>query len=153
MKFSLIAALSLLNVEKAQASKCPATINTIDPFNASQYTGRWYDVSSDFRLSAPCTTGTYLTKMNGNIEVKNRGYFWWFFFSYYSNMGEAACNTDGKCWVSFSSSGAKKEGPSNYNILYTDYDNVSMVYSCEDNWDGKTETAFILTREWDLTTA
>ena len=136
MKFSLFATLSLLNLEETQATissgKCFSFAT--QEFNPSQYTGRWYDVSSDFRLSAPCTTGTYLTKMNGNIEVKNRGYFWWFFFSYYSNMGEAACNTDGKCWVSFSSSGAKKEGVPNYNILYTDYDNVSLVYSCKDTW-------------------
>jgi lipocalin len=158
MKFSLIAGLAALGmVDQTQATisggSCPKTITTMDPFNPSAYLGRWYDASSDFRFTGPCTTATYQLKENGNIQIKNRGWFWWFFFSYYTVMGEAACNTDGKCWVNFSSDPTKKEGISNYNVLYTDYTNVSLVYACSESIFGKDESAWILTRDISITEA
>ena len=93
--------------------------------------------------------------MNGNIEIKNRGWFWWFFFSYYTVMGEASCAAadsvdSGKCWVNFGTSETKQEGNANYNVLYTDYTNVSLVYSCKDSVFGKDENGWILVRDWNI---
>ena len=73
-------------------------------------------------------------------------------------MGEAACEdgssvNSGKCWVNFGTSETKKEGISNYNILYTDYLNVSLVYSCSDSVFGKDENGWILTRGIEITDA
>ena len=77
---------------------------------------------------------------------------WWWFWGYNSGTGEAVCSdTDkGKCWVKFPGEGAKEEGDSNYNIIYTDYNNVSLVYSCSNTWRGKDEVGWVLTRNWDL---
>lgn len=113
-------------------------------------------MSSDFFFSGPCSTATYQKKENGNVQVKNRGWFWWFFFSYYSLLGEANCNTDGKCWVAFrqgEGNETKQEGKANYNILYTDYTNYALVYNCEDTALGKDEDAWILTRDWNISEA
>ena len=70
-------------------------------------------------------------------------------------MGTASCSeTDsGKCVVGFGSSPPTKDSKSNYNVLYTDYKNVSMVYGCSESWLGKTESAFILTRDWNISEA
>ena len=112
-------------------------------------------MSSDFFFMGPCTTATYKLKNNGNIYIDNRGWFWWFFFSYFSVVGEASCSTTdlGKCWVNFGSKETTQEGVANYNVLYTDYDNVSLVYSCSDSWLGKTENGWILTRDWNISEA
>ena len=44
-------------------------------------------------------------------------------------------------------------GKPNYNIIYTDYDNVVYLYQCEDTWLGKEEDAWIMTRDWNITEA
>ena len=68
---------------------------------------------------------------------------------YYSVKGEARCQTDGKCRVDLN--GPLKDLPPNYMVLHTDYDNVALVYNCQDKWWGKQESGFVLTRDWDLT--
>ena len=73
-------------------------------------------------------------------------------------MGEASCYDassvdSGKCYVNFGSGETKKEGISNYNILYTDYTNVSLVYSCSESVFGKDENGWILTRAIEITDA
>ena len=77
------------------------------------------------------------------------------FFSYYSILGTADCNTDGKCWVEFRGGDKKVEkvGQSIYNILYTDYDNVVFIYNCEKSVFGKEEDGWIMTRDWNITKA
>ena len=159
MKFSLIASLAALSIDQTQATissgDCPKTVNTMPGFAVGPYLGRWYDMSSDFFFAGPCTSATYLLKDNGNVQIKNRGWFWWFFFSYYSVLGEATCSAtdNGKCWVNFGTSATTQEGPSNYNVLYTDYDNVSLVYSCSDTIFGKNENGWVLTRDWNISEA
>ena len=89
---------------------------------------------------------------NGDIEVDNQTWLWFFFFSNYYVNGSARCPTnDGKCWVTFNWWGnppdvnAKK---ANYNILSTDYDNYTIIYGCSNTWyGGKQESAWIMTRE------
>ena len=48
---------------------------------------------------------------------------------------------------------AKVTSRSNYNVLYTDYDNVALIYSCDDTIFGKDEVAWVLTRDWNLSEA
>ena len=91
--------------------------------------------------------------MDGQIQVKNRIWWWWFFFSYFDLLGKADCNTNGQCWVKFRTGDAKVEmtGKPNYNVIYTDYDNVVYLYNCEDSVFGKEEDAWIMTRDWNIT--
>ena len=153
----MAASLAALCIDNTQATisggECPKVINTVTDFDSYQYLGRWYDVASDFFFSGPCGTATYQLKENGNIQVKNRGWFWWFFFSFYTVLGEATCSeTDlGKCWVNFGTGKTDLNRPASYNVMYTDYTNVALVYSCRPNIFGKEESGWILTRDWNIT--
>ena len=89
---------------------------------------------------------------NGDIQVDNRGWFWWFFFSYFSVNGSASCpKNDGKCWVTFNLSGDRPDtttDKANYNVIDTDYDNYLIVYDCFNTWYGaRQESAWIMTRK------
>jgi hypothetical protein len=42
------------------------------------------------------------------------------------------------------------ETRANYNVLYTDYNNVALVYSCKQKWWMKQESAYVLTRDWNI---
>ena len=159
MKFSIFVLAALASDANGLITfgeKCPLpVIPTQGGFEKSRYLGRWYAQKQDFRFSGPCTTATYKLKPDGDIEVDNRGWVWWFFFSYYSVNGIARCPTnDGKCWVTFN---LLKEPPdvtaetAGYNILSTDYDNYTIVYNCRDQWYGKEESAWIMTRKADVT--
>ena len=99
---------------------------------------------------ATCTTATYGERDDGDISVTNRAWLWWFFFRYFEIEGKARCDENGQCRVDFQE-GADLEGRTNYNVLSTDYDNYSLVYSCEDTWYGKFELLWILTRNTDDT--
>ena len=102
---------------------------------------------------------------DGSIRVRHRGYYWWFFFSYFEIDGLAAFKNTGKAEanVAFSPFGNSyedllaKEG-TNYNVLYTDYVNYSIIYTCNEAWFGtaKTELLWFMSRtnmipEADLT--
>ena len=84
---------------------------------------------------------------NGDIKVFNRAWYW-FFYGWVN--GSATCGSDGKCMVSFNWWGNRPDTSkkANYNILSTDYDNYTIVYSCFDSSSGsKYENAWIMTRE------
>ena len=137
--------------------KCPSgVISTMAGFDKQKYLGRWYAQEQDFRFSGPCTTATYKLNSDGNIDVANRGWYWWFFFTYYSVNGTASCPTnDGKCWVTFNLAGDPPDvtaETAGYNILFTDYDNYTIVYNCRDEWYGaKYESAWLMTRKMEIT--
>ena len=70
--------------------------------------GRWYefrrDLATPWEWFGDCVTATYTIKKDGNIDVKNRAWFWWWFFSYYTPSGIADCNPAGglaECEVRF----------------------------------------------------
>ena len=152
MKFSLLAMIAALNIDGAEAGRSRGSCKsfpTQQNFSGEKYQGRWYDVASDFWLGVPCTTADYLMKDNGDLSVFNRGYAWWYFFSYFTAEGAARCSSDGKCRVDLGSR-SLSDGPINYNVIQTNYDNYTFVYSCRDKWWGKEEDAWILTRDWDL---
>ena len=152
MKFSLVATLAAINLDEAQAG-CDRNLKTMSNFDVKQYQGRWFDVSSTWSRGGPCTTADYKIKDNGNLGILNRMWIWWYFMSYFEIGGEGAYNVDdpSKLWVSIGSKKPVKEGVSNYNVMWTDYKNVSLVYGCKDKWWGRTEeTAWVLTRDWNL---
>ena len=94
MKFALISALllSTMVVSKESAGKCP-TYTATPNFNADAYVGRWYEYRRDagtiFEWLSDCVTATYKIKANGNVEVYNRAWYWYIFFSYVTALGEA----------------------------------------------------------------
>ena len=113
--------------------KCPADGFPVEKnFDKERYAGRWYEQVRDknmfFEKCAECTTADYDMLPNGDLSVYNRAWYW-YFNKYVSMHGSARCpGTDGKCIVNFG--GKNKSDRINYNILMTDYDNYSVVYSC-----------------------
>ena len=143
------AAALLLLTESAEASrtykaKCPTTIPVVKTLDLSKYVGRWYELKRDrgtpYEYDSVCVTATYQKNSNGGIDVYNRGWYWWLFFTYWNLKGEAKCtNGSGACEVNFSpfreatwAQSSSPAGKENYHVLDTDYTSYSIVYSCRD---------------------
>ena len=94
---------------------------------------------------------------DGKLDVQNRSWFWWFFFSYYTAPGTAACNAVGgiaECEVRFFENKDFVYTTPNYKVVDTDYTNYAFVYSCRNNdFGGKSEDLWMLTRKAVPTTA
>ena len=95
-------------------------------------------------------TATYTAKDDGDIKVENRGKYFGLFYTYVS--GSARCSSEGQCFVNFGDQ-SYMEGDTNYNVISTDYDTYSLVYSCSSAFFGlmKTESMWMLTRETEIT--
>ena len=157
MKTSFIVALAASMIDTADAGLdwglCEQTDN-MKNLDISRYSGRWYEYTSDISFwtgtGTSCVTADYgTTYTNGNeISVINRAYYWPLFFVPFGVTGAARCDTaNGACRVSFGRP-PKLDGAPNYNILYTDYDNYSVVYSCRNEGLGliKQESVWVLSR-------
>ena len=103
-----------------------------------------------FQLNGHCITATYAAMDDGDVKVTNRGWFWWFFFSYYSLDGKARANSNGngELAVEFNIfNDDRLSGDPNYYILATDYTSYSLVYSCSVGWLGIDEWVWMLGRD------
>ena len=108
---------------------------------------------------AECVTAKYTARSDGNIDVYNRGWYWYYFFSYTTANGQAKCDDRGRCVVAFPDlfgnysftnlDGSSK--PYNYNVLITDYISFSVVYTCLDGWFWNNQYLYILAREPTIT--
>ena len=109
---------------------CP-NVETMDGFDTSLYTGRWYeyqrDRSTTFETFLQCVTATYTARSDGLIWVRNCGEYGPFAGC---GTGRAKCYTTGGCYVSFDKKDKMTKDP-NYLVLGTDYISYTVVYSCE----------------------
>ena len=118
-------------------------------FNRTAYLGTWYEQyhSKEFFWSGDsdvCTTAKYTANKDGSIGVDNSGQSGQFrhpekgHFGKRSGVkGEAICSDEkgapAKCSVGFF--GQTPPNPAkapNYNVLWTDYSNWTVIYSCND---------------------
>ena len=159
---SIAVVASLLAANSVEASitfgkKCPKwnqDYTTQPNLDVNRYQGRWYEIQRDrdttFEWTSTCVTATYTIAdaANGVINVKNRGWYWYFFFSYYFVEGQAKCYAEGRCKVDFSKNKNLDATP-NYHVLSTDYTKYSIVYGCEEVFWGLAagEALWILGRE------
>ena len=132
-----LAILALSDLSQVDAGvwfgACPKTTNQAN-VDLSRYVGRWYEYTRDwafgFETASSCTTATYSATSASSISVVNRAYYWPLTFTadWITAKGSANCNfVTGSCAVGFPQ---PKSSDANYNILYTDYDNTAVVYSC-----------------------
>ena len=132
-----LALLALSDLDQVNAGiwfgSCPTVTNQAN-VDLSRYVGTWYEYTRDwafaFETASSCTTATYTAINSTSINVVNRAYYWPLTFTadWITARGQATCNSAaGSCAVGFPQ---PKASDANYNILYTDYDNVAVVYSC-----------------------
>lgn len=120
-------------------------------FDSDQYLGRWYEIyrSPNPFESEDCATADYVRLPGNYIEVNNIEYS----IDQQKNLegipdpGKAQCSSfrSGLCQVKF----FELSPWSDYSILYTDYDTVSVVYGCDTFLGGalKLDWMWALTRD------
>ena len=158
----LLSVLSLLSVftgteAKVTMGKSCLPFEVQTDFDLNRYKGRWYELYRDKEFPSEflgtCGTATYTIRDDGYIDVVNRGWYWWWFFSYYDAVGLANCpDDDARCTVSFNpfnKDPTKLKEFRNYNVLTTDYENHSIIYTCNEIYGGtaKQEWVWLLSRE------
>ena len=141
-------------VNATSASGCPDVPVQAD-FDPVSYTGRWFTISrnknSPFEWWGQCETADYTLKDDGDIKVVNRGWFWWG-AGYATAVGNANCpNGEAKCHVDFTGKESRRTGAVNYEVLFTDYKDYSVVYACQEDFGLVTiEDVWILARQNSL---
>ncbi|CAF0792368.1 unnamed protein product [Brachionus calyciflorus] len=136
---------------------CPES-PVISDFDANKYVGKWYEIERIpmiFERGLECVTAEYNLLEDGSISVKNSGV---------KKNGKKS-SVDGIAslpnpetqpnmfYVDFRNKGkhSERKNEANYHIWATDYENYSLVYSCN-VYAGfiKFEAAWILAREKKL---
>ena len=116
-------------------------------FDASKYVGTWFEQARDKNLifeHYDCSQARYTAKDNGDIAVLNTE-FNPSTLEVESATATAKCN-GAACKVYF----VPFVG-GDYEVLSTDYENYTLVYSCEDLFLGiRDENVWILTRDQTL---
>ena len=118
---------------------CP-NYEPISDFDTARYMGRWYEVVRDalteYQLFSDCTTVDYdLIPETDYVQVHNR--LVWPLYGWDDMVGLAQQNMEGgaRFNVDFWEI-PDPEARVNYNVLSTDYDSYSVVYSCEEQFGG-----------------
>ena len=155
----VVACLLQISSSYASWSGCPNVQLQAD-FNTTKYYGTWYQHYASKELPYPddgeCTTAQYYPKEDGNIKVVNTQQKWTdsskTTLRKTRKIGEATArkrdsNSDlGDLQVNFIS---WLPIWMSYTILYTDYENHSLVYSCSGSFWGywQSQNFYILTRK------
>ncbi|XP_077296104.1 apolipoprotein D-like [Arctopsyche grandis] len=136
-----------IQAQVAMIGKCP-DLPVITDFDASSYTGKWYEYAkyfAVFELNGKCITATY-TAVSGGVAVLNEQID--IKTNQPSSIGGTANFTEdpsvAKLSVVFPSIPFGRPAP--YWVLDTDYDNYAVVFSCTEFLFFHTEIVWILTR-------
>ena len=122
-------------------------------FDVESYSGRWYEVAKDryipFEIGSKCVQAKYEATEDGPVAVTNYAYIWaygWF------SMGGFAYELDpiqaeGSLFVTFNDEKPTEDTQGNYNVISTDYDSYTIVYSCSQHTWWNYSYLWLLTRE------
>ncbi|XP_045607637.2 apolipoprotein D [Procambarus clarkii] len=140
----VVVAAAVLQAAASQVAfigSCPAQ-NVVQNFDVTSYLGKWYELEkyfAIFELGGRCITATYSDKGNNKIRVLNEQ------ISVFGNIPNNIVGTaqfvnlqsgEAKLSVSFDNFLWAGMGPvggaGNYWVLETDYQNYSVVWSCQD---------------------
>jgi len=143
-KSFIIATLALVGIVNAGISigQCP-TPALQQNFNASAYMGLWHEQARDSTMpweSNDCQQARYSINADGTVAVLN---------SQYDPKADQV--TSAAAVATFDGAQGKVKffpyAPAgDYRVLYTDYENVVVVYSCDTYLLAKTEYIWVLTR-------
>lgn len=124
----LLVLVPLASAQNIRCGPCP-TVGVQPDFNLQRYLGQWFEITklpNNFERGK-CIEANYALRSDGTIEVLNK------------QMEENGVSIEGTATVPNPKEAAKL-GVSfsflaprgTYWVLYTDYTNVSVVYSCTD---------------------
>jgi len=143
-KALIISTLALVGIVNAGVSvgSCP-TPQLQQNFNASAYMGLWHEQARDAGMpweSNDCQQARYSINADGTVAVLN---------SQYDPKADQV--TTAAAVATFDGAQGKVKffpyAPAgDYRVLYTDYENVAVVYSCDTFLVAKTEYIWVLTR-------
>ncbi len=144
MKAFIVAALALVGLVNAGISlgSCPKPVLQ-ENFDARSYMGLWHEQARDAGMpweSNDCQQARYSLNADGTVAVLN---------SQYDPVADQVSNATAVATFN-GAQGKVKFFPlapaGDYRVLYTAYQNVAVVYSCDSYLIGKTEYIWILTR-------
>lgn len=144
MKSIILAALALVGLVNAGISvgSCPKPALQ-DSFDAVSYMGLWHEQARDAGMpweSNDCQQARYSLNADGTVAVLN---------SQYDPKADQVSQAPAVATFN-GAQGKVKFFPlapaGDYRVLYTDYQNVAVVYSCDSYLLAKTEYIWILTR-------
>jgi apolipoprotein D and lipocalin family protein len=139
--FATLAFVGLVSAG-AGTGKCP-TPALQQNFDAVKYMGLWNEQARDASMpweSYDCQQARYTLNADGTVAVLN---------SQYDPVKKEVSSA--KAVATFNGAQGKVKffpyAPAgDYRVLYTDYNNVAVVYSCDEFLIAKTEYVWILTR-------
>jgi apolipoprotein D and lipocalin family protein len=127
---------------------CPSYKRSMESFEIKKYEGKWFEIARE--KSTPfqkgdCTTAEYSLNEDGSVKVVNtetlpNG-------KRQSAVGNATTTSDPfRLQVTFSNTFFGKLFKGDYQVVQTDYENYSIVYSCTDLVVARIEYYWILSR-------
>lgn len=139
--FATLALVGIVNAGMSTGS-CPSPILQ-ENFDATKYLGLWNEQARDASMpweSNDCQQARYSLNADGTVAVLNS--------QYDPVKGEV---TSAKAVATFNGAQGKVKffpfAPAgDYRVLYTDYESVALVYSCDSYLIAKTEYVWVLTR-------
>ena len=129
---------------------CPSVQREKGEFQVDKYLGKWYEQARDksFRFSkGECVQADYSLNEKKNVHVHNSEVVEG---KRTAAEGEAVLVDNFKLEVTFGENPLSKYIKGDYQILRTDYENYSLVYSCTDLYLAKMELVWILARKPQL---
>merc|ERR1712062_859452 len=153
---------SLISAQEFSFGRC-GPFPTVKQFDPQRYSGRWFEYSNYFaffQLFGKCVTANYrvlpsnpLYGNNVEIEVINKAINS-ITGAPIEAKGSAILNdpfdplVPGELIVNFEDQPSFSRSTStNYNVIDTDYDNFTIIYSCNNYGFLKSELLWILTRQ------
>lgn len=148
MKLSVVVLLSFVIAAQASAGWnlgwCPKPALQSN-FDVTRYMGTWYEAArvKNIRFeSGDCVSAQYSLNANNTVKVVNTQYV---NSGYSSREGLAYCEASksGQCYVRFSNN----QPWGDYEVVATDYENYSIVYSCFNLYVAHYSIAWVLARD------
>jgi apolipoprotein D and lipocalin family protein len=127
---------------------CPSYKRDMESFDITKYVGKWFEIAREKTTpfqNGDCTTAEYSLNNDGSVKVVNtqllpNG-------KKKSGIGKATPTSDPFILqVAFSDTFWGKLFKGDYQVVETDYENYSIVYSCTDLVVGRIEYYWILSR-------
>ena len=144
-KALILAAVALIGSVSARYSTGQCTTPQLqENFDATKYTGAWFQVAKDKNSpfeNGNCEQARYSINADGTLKVFN---------TQFSNETHEIENATGTAWCNGPQCSVKFfwfSPSADYRVMYTDYENVALVYACNDLFLAKADFVWLLTRE------